>query len=82
MVKKRKIETKVIFFLIFSEIHSDERDLKGIQGKTECGWEGKSECPSQDASPSSSPTDPSNYTESLELFSDINIKPIGKVQLK
>lgn len=44
------------------------RDLKGTQGKTECEWEGKSECPSQDASPSSSPTDPSNYTESLELF--------------
>ena len=44
------------------------RDLKGTQGKTECGWEGKSECPSQDASPSSSPTDPSNYTDSLELF--------------
>ena len=58
------------------------RGLKGTQGKTECGWEGKSKCPSQDASPSSSPADLSNYTESLELFSDINIKPFGKVKFK
>lgn len=76
----RKIKTKVIFYLIWFEIHIGQRPLRAHMGTSEGGWEEKVNILPK-MTPLPPPTFPS-YTWSFIPLSDINILPTGRVPLK